>query len=127
MLISLFFSVILTTSSSIVITFLFIYHPCNLLFPVNPFEFGPWNVVCQQCHKPKPPIYYSKDLPEICQGCITFDRIQADRALRQGNLEFLRDQLISEQDRRRNIEHELTQIKLQVYNILHCLLFLLLL
>jgi len=56
--------------------------------------------------------------------CDKDNREAADRALRQGNLEFLRDQLISEQDRRRNIEHELTQIKLQVCNILHCLLFL---
>jgi len=96
--------------------FLLIYYPCNLLLSVNPFEYGPWNVVCQQCHKRRPPAYYSEELPEVCQACVTFDRVQADMALRQGDIEYLRNQLISEQDRRRNIEHELTQIKLRVCN-----------
>jgi len=88
-----------------------------LLFSVDPFEFGPWNVVCRQCHKPWPPIYYSKDLPEICQPCVTRDRVEANRALREGNIELLRKDLITEQQRRRDIEQELTQIKAQVFNV----------
>ena len=46
--------------------------------------------------------------------CDRDNREAANRAQRVDNIEFLRDQLISEQGRRRNIEHELTQIKQQV-------------
>jgi hypothetical protein len=49
--------------------------------------------------------------------CVNDDRLAANRALREGNVELLRKELITEQQRRQNVEHELAQIKLQVSNI----------
>ena len=82
---------------------------------VDPFEYGPWNVVCRQCHTRRPPIYYAKELPELCQCCVRDNSVAADEALREGNIELLRKELITEQQRSRDIERELTQIKAQVH------------
>ena len=111
---------------SIIITFHDIYHPCNLLLPVDPFEYGPWNAVCLQCHKRRPPIYFSEVgalPPGVCMVCYKDNREAANRALSEDKVELLRKEMISEQQRRRDIEYELTQIKLQVCNILLHLLF----
>jgi len=48
--------------------------------------------------------------------CDKDNREAAAKAQRVDNVEFLRNEMILEHQRRRDIEHELTQIKLQVPN-----------